>query len=74
MKKIITILTVLLLLLAVSCNMDSSSGLFEDAGKSVKKESYTIKSVLSKIDTTNYIVASNEGIFLLSDGRRLRLL
>ena len=70
MKKIITILTVLLLLLAVSCNMDSSSGLFEDAGKSVKKESYTIKSVLSKIDTTNYIVASNEGIFLLSDGSK----
>lgn len=70
MKKIITILTVLLLLLAVSCNMDSSSGLFEDAGKSVKKESYTIKSVLSQIDRTNYIVASNEGIFLLSDGSK----
>ncbi len=70
MKKIITILTVLLLLLAVSCNMDSSSGLFEDAGKSVKKESYTIKSVLSQIDKTNYIVASNEGIFLLSNGSK----
>ena len=70
MKRIITILTVLLLLLAVSCNMDSSSGLFEDAGKSVKKESYTIKSVLSQIDKTNYIVASNEGIFLLSDGSK----
>ncbi len=43
--------------------MDSSTGLFYEAGTSVKKESYTILSVLGRVDTQKYIVASSEGVF-----------
>lgn len=43
--------------------MDSSTGLFYEAGTSVKKESYTIFSVLGRVDTQKYIVASSEGVF-----------
>ncbi len=43
--------------------MDSSTGLFYEAGTSVKKESYTIINVLGRVDTQKYIVASSEGVF-----------
>lgn len=59
-------LLVLLSLIAVSCNIDSSEGLFQEAGQSVKKESYTISKVLHKIDDDNYLVASNEGFFVFN--------
>ena len=72
MKKIITILTVLLLLFAVSCNMDSTTGLLQEAGKSVKKESFTIRKVIDSVKSESstteehdiFLVASDEGIFV----------
>ena len=68
MKKIIlTLSAVLLVLLAVSCNMDSTTGLFQEAGTSVKKESYLIRKVIDE-DVTNsvFLVAADEGIFVYS--------
>lgn len=73
MKKILSYMTVLLLLfLAVSCNMDSDTGLFQEAGQSVKKESYVIRTVLAEdSSSSSYLVSSNEGIFVYSakDGK-----
>jgi len=73
MKKILSYMTVLLLLvLAVSCNMDSDTGLFQEAGQSVKKESYVIRTVLAQdSSSSSYLVSSNEGIFVYSakDGK-----
>ncbi len=73
MKKIISYMTVLfLLVLAVSCNMDSDTGLFQEAGRSVKKESYVIRTVLAQdSSSSSYLVSSNEGIFVYSakDGK-----
>lgn len=54
------------MVLAVSCNMDSTTGLFHDAGTSIKKASYTIYSVIGKTDTADtngYFVSSNKGVF-----------
>lgn len=54
------------MVLAVSCNMDSTTGLFHDAGTSIKKASYTIYSVIGKTDaadTNGYFVSSNKGVF-----------
>ncbi len=54
MKKILSYMTVLLLLaLAVSCNMDSDTGLFQEAGESVKKESYVINKVIAEDSTSS---------------------
>ena len=66
MKKIIlTLSAVLLVLLAVSCNMDSTTGLFQEAGTSVKKESYVIRKVIAADEANSiYLVAADEGIFL----------
>ena len=66
MKKIIlTLSAVLLVLLAVSCNMDSTTGLFQEAGTSVKKESYVIRKVIAADEDNGiYLVAADEGIFL----------
>ncbi len=65
MKKISIILTALLVLfVSVSCNMDSATGLFEDAGTSAKKASYTIHNVLLRFSDSEYLVASDEGIFV----------
>ncbi len=68
-------MTVLLLLaLAVSCNMDSDTGLFQEAGESVKKESYVINKVIAEDSTSSsYLVSSDEGIFIYSgkEGRKL---
>ena len=64
MKKILPLFLIIISLFAVSCNIDSAEGLFQEAGKSVKKESYTITSVLGKIaDSDIYIVGSDEGFF-----------
>ncbi len=75
MKKILSYMTVLLLLaLAVSCNMDSDTGLFQEAGESVKKESYVINKVIAEDSTSSsYLVSSDEGIFIYSgkEGRKL---
>ncbi len=68
-------MTVLLLLaLAVSCNMDSDTGLFQEAGESVKKESYVINKVIAENSTSSsYLVSSDEGIFIYNgkEGRKL---
>ncbi len=66
MKKILLTLTaVLIAFLAVSCNMDSSTGLFQEAGQSVKKESYVIRKVIAADEADSiYLVAADEGIFL----------
>lgn len=75
MKKILSYMTVLLLLaLAVSCNMDSDTGLFQEAGESVKKESYVINKVIAEDSaSSSYLVSSDEGIFIYSgeEGRKL---
>lgn len=75
MKKITALLPgVLLILLLVSCNMDSQTGLFQEAGQSVKKESYVIKKVIAKDSSSlSYLVAADEGIFVYSgkEGRKL---
>ncbi len=70
MKKTINVISTILLLalLLSSCNMDSNTGLFQDAALSEKKESYTIHSVLAKDSNNNdsYLVASSDGVFLYS--------
>ncbi len=75
MKKIISYMTALLLLvLAVSCNMDSDTGLFQEAGQSVKKESYVINRVIAEdTSSSSYLVASDEGLFIYSgkEGKKL---
>lgn len=75
MKKILSYMTVLLLLfLAVSCNMDSDTGLFQEAGQSVKKESYVINRVIAEdTSSSSYLVASDEGLFIYSgkEGKKL---
>ncbi len=69
MKKIFTLTIALaLLFVTVSCNMDSTTGLFEDAGTSVKKASYTIHNVIYRFSDTSYLVASDEGVFVFKDG------
>ncbi len=69
MKRTAIIITALIVLItAASCNLDSASGLFEDAGKSVKKESYTIKSVLGRMSgDKSFVVATDEGIIVLDE-------
>lgn len=66
MKRITTVLSIILLLalLLSSCNMDSNTGLFQDAALSEKKESYTIHSVLAKDNDNSYLVSSTDGVFL----------
>lgn len=75
MKKILPLITSLIIvILAVSCNMDSDTGLFQEAGQSVKKESYSIIRVLDEIKTSSiYLVSSDEGFFLYSgkEGKKL---
>lgn len=71
MKKILPILLIIVSLFAISCNIDSAEGLFQEAGKSVRKESYTITSVLGKISSEDnvYVVGSDEGFFVF-DGKK----
>ena len=57
----------LFIILLVSCNMDSADGLFEEAAKSTKSNSYTIYSVIGKTsDSTDYLVSSSDGFFFLN--------
>ncbi len=71
MKKISIILIALLVLfVSVSCNMDSTTGLFQEAGTSAKKASYTIHNVLLRFSDSEYLVASDEGIFVF-DGSKV---
>ncbi len=75
MKKILPLITSLIIvILAVSCNMDSDTGLFQEAGQSVKKESYSIIRVLDEdTNSSTYLVSSDEGFFLYSgkEGKKL---
>ena len=70
MKRIYVIAASLLLVfLAVSCNMDSQTGLFQEAGQSVKKESYVIRKVIAEESVSgSYLIASDEGIFVYDGG------
>lgn len=71
MKKILTLLISLtLLFVTVSCNMDSTTGLFQEAGTSVKKASYTIHNVLYRFSDTSFLVASDEGVFVFDNGSK----
>lgn len=71
MKKIsIAFIALVVLFVSVSCNMDSATGLFEDAGTSAKKASYTIHNVLLRFSDSEYLVASDEGIFVF-DGSQV---
>ena len=71
MKKIsIAFIALVVLFVSISCNMDSATGLFEDAGTSAKKASYTIHNVLLRFSDSEYLVASDEGI-LVFDGSQV---
>lgn len=70
MKKISIILIALLVLfVSVSCNMDSTTGLFQEAGTSAKKASYTIHNVLLRFSDSEYLVASDEGVFVFNGSK-----
>lgn len=43
--------------------MDSSTGLFYEAGTSIKKASYTIVNVIGKVGVKEYFVSSDKGVF-----------
>lgn len=65
MKKITTILLIAIILFtSISCNMDSSSGLFQMAGESVRIGTHTIYSVLHKFDDNNYLVSTDSGVLI----------
>ncbi len=68
MKRITTVLSIILLLalLLSSCNMDSNTGLFQEAGQSEKKVNYTIYSVLAEISEKEYLVSSTDGVFVFN--------
>lgn len=69
MKKALTILLITIILFtSISCNMDSSSGLFQMAGESVRIGTHTIYSVLHKFDDNNYLVSTDSGV-LIYNGR-----
>ncbi len=68
MKRITTLISIILLLalLLSSCNMDSNTGLFQEAGQSERKVNYTIYSVLAKISEKEYLVSSTDGVFVFN--------
>lgn len=63
-KTLIILLITIILFTSISCNMDSSSGLFQMAGESVRIGTHTIYSVLHKFDENNYLVSTDSGILV----------
>ena len=68
MKKYISYIAIslMLILLAVSCNLDSSEGIIQAAATAVEVVPYKITNVLGRFDANSLIVATDKGICKLN--------
>lgn len=62
MKKLSILLIILSLFLLFSCNEESSEGLFQEAGLSIKKETHQIVNIVGKKDSSTLFVSTYDGV------------